>query len=115
MTRLSVASSEGYESIPDEVTELADLSWKLIASPNPFNPCTDIEYTIPEDSDVKLTVYDVRGYKVRSLVSGKVSAGMYKVNWNGRDDHGRSLASGVYITQLVAGKANMSKRLTLLQ
>ena len=65
--------------------------------PNPFNPTTTIRYELVADSDVHLEIYDASAKRVRVLVAGQVeSAGRHEVTWNGRDDGGRRMASGVY-------------------
>ena len=67
--------------------------------PNPFNPSTTIRYQLPEASNVQLTVYDVTGQLVRTLVEGNMEAGHYVATWNGRDVSGRAVASGVYLSR----------------
>ncbi len=72
--------------------------------PNPFNPQTIIRYSLPEDSEVRLVIYNVVGQQVRELVNAHQSLGVYAVRWKGRDDSGRDVASGVYLYRLVAGE-----------
>ena len=68
--------------------------------PNPFNPTTTIEYHLPQMADVSLTVFDVQGRSVRSLFKGANSAGYHSVGWDGRDEAGQLVASGIYFYQL---------------
>jgi hypothetical protein len=75
--------------------------------PNPFNPETAISFSLPEKASVSLVVYNVFGQKVRGLVSAILPAGSYKVTWDGTDDRGNKLASGLYFCRLSAG-ANIS-------
>ena len=70
--------------------------------PNPFNPATTISCELPEPGYVALNVYDVTGQLVRRLVNGQVNAGHHAVEWDGRDNRGRPVASGVYLCRLVA-------------
>jgi hypothetical protein len=70
--------------------------------PNPFNPSTTLSYQLPQDAAVRLEVYDLIGRKVRSLVDESKSAGYYRVVWNGRDETGRDVASGVYLYRFSA-------------
>ena len=73
--------------------------------PNPFNASTTIAFDVSGTVPVHLVVYDVLGRRVRTLYSGKLlMAGHYRTSWNGRDDEGRSAASGVYLYQLIAGE-----------
>ncbi|NOY57951.1 MAG: cellulase family glycosylhydrolase [Calditrichaeota bacterium] len=64
--------------------------------PNPFNPETRIEYSLPGPAQVKITVYDVNGHLVRNLVSGQQTAGIHSVKWDGRDNNGNKVVSGIY-------------------
>ncbi|MDP8321982.1 MAG: FlgD immunoglobulin-like domain containing protein [Candidatus Stygibacter australis] len=68
--------------------------------PDPFNPETAIEYSIPESGNVTIDVYNIRGQKVKSLVSSEQSAGLHKVIWNGTDERGKRAASGMYFYEL---------------
>ncbi len=71
--------------------------------PNPFNPATTIKYALPQAADVELTVYNVVGQVVRTLVAEHQSAGRYVVEWDATNDNGHSLSSGMYFYRLEAG------------
>ena len=71
--------------------------------PNPFNPATTIQYALPQAADVELTVYNVVGQPVRTLVAEHQSAGRYAVEWDATNDSGHSLSSGMYFYHLQAG------------
>ena len=71
--------------------------------PNPFNPATTIKYALPQAADVELTVYNVVGQVVRTLVAEHQSAGRYVVEWDATNDNGHSLSSGIYFYRLQAG------------
>lgn len=84
-------------------------------APNPFNPRTTIRFSTPAGR-ASLRVYDVGGRLVRTLVDGAVRAGSHEVDWDGRDRHGRTAASGVYFYRLeVAGAASESRRMVLMK
>ncbi|RLF33220.1 MAG: hypothetical protein DRN08_05680, partial [Thermoplasmata archaeon] len=83
--------------------------------PNPFGGNTVIKYALPKDVDVELTIYNIAGQKVRTLVNGHEQAGYRTVKWDGRDDAGRRVAPGVYFYKLKAGKFEATKKLTLVR
>jgi hypothetical protein len=85
------------------------------AAPNPFNPETTIRFTIPEDGDVSLIVYDVLGRRVRTLVNGKKRADHYEVIWDGSNDQGNTVASGVYFYRLKTASRNASKKMVFVK
>ena len=72
--------------------------------PNPFNPATTIKYALPQAADVALTVYNVVGQPVRTLIAEHQSAGRYVVEWDATNDSGHSLSSGMYFYRLQAGE-----------
>lgn len=82
-------------------------------APNPFNPATIIGYTLATAGQVELRIYDLNGRMVRELVNAPQAASRYQVEWDGRDDLGRSLASGVYFYQLNAPGTTETRRMVL--
>lgn len=83
--------------------------------PNPFNPITTIKFDIREPTRVRLVVYNVNGQRVRVLMDGEVPPGSREVVWNGRDDAGRSIASGVYFCRLESPGFVQSRKMILLK
>ncbi|NIO28514.1 MAG: T9SS type A sorting domain-containing protein [Candidatus Latescibacteria bacterium] len=83
--------------------------------PNPFNPQTKIIYSIPKSGLVKLSIYDVQGLFVRTLVNENKPAGEYFVSWDAKNDHGPRVASGVYFVRLVFDGRIQAKKMVLLQ
>jgi hypothetical protein len=83
--------------------------------PNPFNPTTSISYSLPTAAQVTLTVYDLLGTPVKTLVSQKQDAGTYTVNWNASNDLGVQVPSGNYIYKIVAGSFTQTRKMTLLK
>ncbi len=99
-----------------EATVAVPMSFDLRQNtPNPFNPSTTIAFSLPESAPVTLAIYDVNGRMVRTLVSGERAAGMHEVVWNGMDDNGRAVASGVYVYRLAAGNDVSTRRLALIR
>ncbi len=83
--------------------------------PNPFNPTTTIRYTLMERSDVQLAVFGVDGRLVRVLTSGTEPEGSFEATWDGRDQSGRPVASGVYFYRMKAGAFVQTKKMVLLK
>ena len=83
--------------------------------PNPFNSGTVIRFALPASADVELGVYDLAGQRVALLVSGAREAGTFAVNWDGRDERGRELASGTYLYRLRVGDREETRKLLLLR
>ena len=83
--------------------------------PNPFNPTTQINFEIPVRSHVTLTVYNLLGQKVTTLVDKEMPAGRYIADWNSASDGGTIVASGVYIYKLEAGDFIETKKMMLLK
>ncbi|MCA9727052.1 MAG: T9SS type A sorting domain-containing protein, partial [Candidatus Eisenbacteria bacterium] len=84
-------------------------------APNPFNPRTLLRYTLAQAGPVTLTIFDVNGRRVRTLVKGSIDAGLHEVVWDGRDDAGHPLGSGVYWSQLEAGSYRTNKKMIALR
>jgi len=87
----------------------------LSSHPNPFNASTSITFTLPQSARAELAVYSVTGQRVRTLVSGPMAAGTHKATWDGRDDSGRAVSSGVYISRLTSGKNTATGRMALVK
>jgi flagellar hook assembly protein FlgD len=100
------------EAVGDGLPQTFTLSQNF---PNPFNSSTVIRYSVPVAGAVDLAVYDLLGQRVAQLVGGRRDAGDYAVTWDGRDDRGRAVASGVYLYRLEAGDKQVTRRLALVQ
>jgi len=107
-----------------EATDVGDLadnpntpkSFALFQNhPNPFNPVTQISYQLPQDCRVRVTIYNVRGQRVRTLYDGRQGAGRHTLNWDGRDTGGRLLSSGIYLYRLEAGQFHQTRKMTLMK
>jgi len=83
--------------------------------PNPFNPETVIEFEITVAGPIELAVYDLRGNRVRTLFAGGHDVGRDSITWNGRDDDGRPLPSGIYLYRLTQGDLGEARKLTLVR
>lgn len=83
--------------------------------PNPFNPATTINYQIPDAGQVKLIIYNLLGQEVRTLVDMNMEAGFHNMVWDGADDFGRQVASGVYIYRMTSNDFSSTRRMMLLK
>jgi hypothetical protein len=84
--------------------------------PNPFNPSTTINFSLPESSPVTLRVYDISGKLVRDLISSQViEAGLQEKVWNGKDDHDQFVSAGIYFYKLTAGNFTETRRMALVK
>jgi hypothetical protein len=83
--------------------------------PNPFNPATTIQYALPRASEVSVEVYNILGQRVRSLVDEQQDPGYKTLWWDGKDDYGNEVSSGVYFYRIEAGDFVQSKKMTLLK
>lgn len=85
------------------------------AFPNPFNAFTVLSFQLQEEELVTLDVFSITGQRIVRLVNSRLSAGFHSVRWDGREHSGRSVASGVYLVRLTAGRASASVRVTMLK
>jgi len=95
-------------AIPDQ--------FKLVQNyPNPFNPSTEIAYDLPTAGNVRLDVYNILGQNVKTLVNEYQDAGSYRVTWEGNDNSGDAVASGVYFYRVTAGEFKDIKKMVLMK
>jgi hypothetical protein len=83
--------------------------------PNPFNPSTTIDFSLPASGQASLAVFSVTGQKIRELVSGSLPAGRHSVVWDGRDQNGSAVSSGVYISRLMMNDKTTTNRMLLVK
>ena len=95
--------------IPIVHTELFD------PSPNPFNPSTELKFTLAAAGDVELVIYDLRGRKVKTLMHDDLESGEHTATWMGQDDAGARVASGMYLARLSTDTKIFQKRMVLLK
>jgi len=99
-----------------ESSEGAPAAFRAGSFPNPFNPSTQIRFTLPRAERVTLRIFDIAGRRVATLLDGaRREAGEQNLVWDGRDDAGQALPSGVYLYRLEAGAQRATRKLTLLK
>ncbi len=118
-----LTSSGGYDifvaklnSTLSAENEISPTINSLSNYPNPFNPSTTISFSIPEESKVELTIFNIKGQKVKILVKDEFEKGDHFVIWNGIDENNKSVSSGIYLYKLnVNGKTEAVKKCILLK
>jgi spore coat protein CotH len=103
----NIATSVNEENIPNE--------FNLSVYPNPFNPSTTIQYQIPEMSNVELKIYDILGTEIWNLYESEKSAGTYTLKWNGVNNFGQKISSGIYILRMSAGNYKKTFKMMLMK
>ncbi len=103
------------ETVDVENIQYSIVNFQLRNYPNPFNPSTTISSSIPNDSYIELSIFNIKGQKVKQLVSDHISAGEHSVIWNGKDSNNKSVASGIYFYKLSTGKSSAMKKMLLLK
>jgi hypothetical protein len=112
LLRASLGLVTGVDIDPLPVPKTFELSQNY---PNPFNPTTEIRFTIPKTSNVKLVVYDIMGRIVNTLVDQNLGAGAHRVTWNGRDQAGKTVSSGVYFYHIQTDGFSATKKMVLMK
>jgi hypothetical protein len=104
---------EGWADTTTAIDEPAELPQKVTLGknyPNPFNPSTNIEFSLPQTSEIELAVYDVLGRRVATLIDGKRQAGSYSVNFDAGN-----LSSGVYLYRLKTAEVTKTRKMLLIK
>ena len=83
--------------------------------PNPFNPTTQIRYDLPEDQFVSVTIYNIMGHKIRTLINLNQSASYHSIKWDAKNDMGEGVSAGMYIYVIQAGDFKATKKMLLLK
>ncbi len=120
---ISLVPTDRRDSSSNDASDSGETSQKALPKafelnqnfPNPFNATTQISYILTKGSNVSLQIYNTMGQKVRTLVDEYRDAGSYSVEWDGKNDNGSDVASGVYLYKMQAGDFVDSKKMTLLK
>ncbi len=113
----SAVSNPG-DQLSTDVNDVAEIpsNYRLLNNyPNPFNPSTVIAFEIPQSENVSLKVFNINGQLIRTLTNENYSAGKHEKTWNGKNEFGKEVSSGIYIYRLIAGKFNRSARMVLMK
>jgi hypothetical protein len=104
--------------LENELPEEPDIPVKyglLNNHPNPFNPFTRISFNLENDCLVNLKIYDIKGNLVRNLVTGQHNSGLYEYTWDGKDNTGKQMGSGIYLYNLEYGDKTSYKKMILIK
>jgi len=118
-----VDASVSIDNVVSAVGDLARLTVDAVPTvyslaqnfPNPFNPTTTIEYSIPQAGNVELVIFNMAGQKVRTLINEKQAASYKKVVWDGKNDMGETVGAGLYFYKLVSGNFSKIQKMTLIK
>ena len=114
MLRCIVATPVGIRELGEDGGKPA--RYELLGNcPNPFNPSTQISYLAPEAGHLKIEVFNIAGQRIKILIDRTIEAGLNTINWDGTDDQGRPVASGVYYYHLTAGEQSDTRKMVLLK
>ena len=104
------------KSVPVKIEQALPVSFDLLQNyPNPFNPETAIEFQLPEPTFVSLTICNVLGQGIRKLVDERKDGGYHEVIWDGKNDRGETVSSGIYLYRLNAGDFVCIKKMMMLK
>ena len=113
---LNIRSMINYGGLNTDNSSIVLKNYKLYSAfPNPFNPSTKIQYSLPIRGKVDLRVFDLQGRLVNKLVSSIQDPGLKTVEWNGKDDLGNSISSGVYFYKIVSNNYVDSKKVIYIK
>ena len=102
-----LTGAEAEAETPEGLRDLGNV-------PNPFNPRTDIRFDLPSAGPVELAVFTVAGRRIRTLVAGELSAGHHSITWDGRDENGEAVPSGIYLYRVVSESGRATNKMTLI-
>jgi hypothetical protein len=111
-----IVGTERYAQKNNEGIPLRNYKTELRSNyPNPFEKTTTLEYTLAEERSVRIEIYNVLGQRVRTLVEERKSAGLHRVQWEGRNEYGTRVGSGVYFYRIEAGDFTNSKKMVIVR
>ncbi len=104
-----------WQGVSSSNNEIDNTKVELSNFPNPFNPETTISFSIQSDSNVELSIYNIKGQKVKTLINEQMQSGKYTAIWSGLDSNNKSVSSGIYLYKIKANDQELVKRMLLLK
>ena len=112
----SKSGSLGTTLLSNKITNIFPENFVIYPNfPNPFNPTTQIRYDLPKENIVNITIYDVMGRNIRTLMNMNQKAGYHSIQWDAKNDVGEIVAGGMYIYTIQAGDFRATKKMVLLK
>jgi hypothetical protein len=112
---LDTYDCDWWVKVDDDVAGVPDVFELRQNYPNPFNPSTTIEFSIPERAEVTMTIYNVLGQAVRTFNAGSQNVGTYRIVWDGTNDFGMTVSTGVYFYTVRAGEHTATKKMVYMK
>jgi hypothetical protein len=113
---VGVVVSQSVTSLPNDNIPGATKNFKLEQNyPNPFNPSTKIDFSVSSDEKVKIQIFNSNGELLTTLINSELETGNHSITWNGRDNNGNLVSSGIYFYQLQVGNLTEAKKMILLK
>lgn len=115
-SRASETITVHWNGVSNQENPVPQITTALNANyPNPFNPSTTIAFSLAESARVKLNVYNLKGQKVKSLLSSDMASGTHSITWNGDDDNGRGVSSGIYLIRMDTPRQSFTRKAMLMK
>lgn len=114
--KLDMGSNERYYSV--KLNDNPSINYETLLQnnyPNPFNPSTTIQFSLKDDSNIELTIYNIKGQKVKTLKKGNLTKGVHAVVWDGKDNYNNTCSSGVYFYRLNVGNKTFNKKMLMIK
>lgn len=113
---IEIKTGELVTSLAEEKLGVAPSGYRLADNyPNPFNPETTIEYEIPISGSIRLEIYNMLGQKIKTLIDQNQMAGVHRAIWNGKNEFGEAVASGIYLYRIQSNNFTATKRMLLIR
>ena len=114
--KIVIGELDYVQKMSDEILENIPSTFSLSQNyPNPFNPLTKLDYNLPLRSKVNISIYNVLGQEIKILVNGVKEYGYHTITWNGKDNLGREMASGVYFARITSQSFIKTREMLLVK
>ena len=111
-------SNTVYQSVITEESDISELPFATYLYPNypnPFNPSTNISFNLSEEGNITIDIFNIKGQKIKNMVNDKLGVGKHTVTWDGTDNNGNHLSSGIYLYQMKTDTYISMRKMLLLK